>query len=53
MGLQNAFIVAAVVGLVQTLSFLLFVRFGRSLRRATTERYRRYADEMMAAGLIR
>ncbi|KAL9039840.1 MAG: hypothetical protein Q9214_004712 [Letrouitia sp. 1 TL-2023] len=52
MGLQNAFIVAAFVGLAQTLSFLLFVRYGRHLREISVSRYRKYVQEMAAAGLI-
>lgn len=52
MGLQNAFIVAAFVGLAQVLSFLLFVRYGRNFRQLSIPRYRRYVKEMAAAGLI-
>ncbi|KAI4098832.1 MAG: hypothetical protein L6R37_006286 [Teloschistes peruensis] len=51
LGLQNAFVVAAMAGLVQTLCFLVFVRYGRHLRRATADKYRDYAAEMAAAGL--
>ena len=32
MGLQDAFIVAALAGLAQVLSFLVFVKYGRRLR---------------------
>ena len=52
LGLQNAFIVAAAAGLVQVSSFFIFVRFGRTLRELTAGRYRRYRDDMMAAGLV-
>ena len=52
MGLQNAFIVAAFVGLAQTLSFLVFVKYGRHLREISVHRYRRFVKEMAAAGLI-
>lgn len=52
MGLQNAFIVAAIAGLVQVLSFLIMVRYGRGLRRNSARRYRRYVEEMKAAGLV-
>ncbi|KAL8805521.1 MAG: hypothetical protein Q9182_001890 [Xanthomendoza sp. 2 TL-2023] len=53
LGLQNAFVVAAMAGLAQTLCFLIYVRYGRDLREATAQRYRRYADEMAAAGLVK
>lgn len=52
MGLQNAFVVAAFAGLAQVLSFLVLVKYGRSLRRASAEKYRRYVEEMKAAGLV-
>ena len=52
MGLQNAFIVAAFAGLAQVLSFLIMVKYGRSLRRASSKRYRLYVEEMKAAGLV-
>ena len=52
MGLQNAFVVAAFAGLVQTLSFLVFIRYGQILRRRSVDRYRRYVKEMAAAGLV-
>ena len=52
MGLQNAFIVAAFAGLAQILSFLIFIRFGRSLRQASAKRYRKYMTEMKEAGLV-
>ena len=52
MGLQNAFIVAAFAGLTQVLTFLVLVKYGRRLRQASTERYRKYVEEMKAAGLV-
>ena len=52
MGLQNAFIVAALAGLAQVLSFLVMVKYGHNLRRASAERYRLYVGEMKAAGLV-
>ena len=52
MGLQNAFLVGAVAGLAQVLSFLILVRYGRALRRASAERYQLYVGEMKAAGLV-
>ena len=52
MGLQNAFLVAAFAGLAQTLSFLVFVRYGRRFRQASEKRYYLYVEEMKAAGLV-
>lgn len=52
LGLQNAFVIAALVGLLQALSFSVMVRFGYRLRKASLARYRTYAGEMVAAGLV-
>ena len=52
LGLRNAFIVAAFAGLAQVLTFLLFIRYGRRMRRASVMRYEHYTKEMMAAGLV-
>lgn len=52
MGLQNAFIVGAFAGLAQVFSFLLVVKYGRSLRKASAKKYQLYVVEMKAAGLI-
>lgn len=52
MGLQNAFIVAAFAGLAQVLTVILFIIYGRTMRRASVGRYQHYKEEMMAAGLI-
>ena len=52
MGLQNAFIVAAFVGLAQGLTVFIFIRYGQSMRRASVSRYQHYREERMAAGLI-
>jgi len=53
LGLQNAFIVAAMAGLAQALTFLLMIKYGYRLRKASVGRYRAYAEQMMAAGLVR
>ncbi|MCJ1256428.1 hypothetical protein MMC24_004249 [Lignoscripta atroalba] len=50
MGLQNAFVVAAFVGLAQVLTFLIFVKYGKRMRKASVGRYWRYVHEMEAAG---
>ena len=52
LGLQNAFVIAALVGMLQALSFLVMVRFGYRLRKASLARYRAYAGEMREAGLV-
>lgn len=51
MGLQNAFIVAAFAGLAQVLTFLIFVRYGKRMRRASLGRYNKYVEQMARAGL--
>ena len=52
MGLQNAFVVAALAGLAQVLTFLVFVKYGRVLRKASVARYRYYVEEMATVGLV-
>lgn len=51
MGLQNAFIVAAFSGLIQVLTVFFFIRYGESMRRASVDKYMRYKNEMVVAGL--
>ncbi|KAL8813188.1 MAG: hypothetical protein Q9200_000455 [Gallowayella weberi] len=53
LGLQDAFVVAAMAGLAQTMCFLIFVCYGRDLREATAKLYQRYADEMGAADVVK
>ncbi len=52
LGLQDAFVVAAMAGLAQALTFLLMIKYGYRLRKASVGRYRAYAEQMMAAGLV-
>jgi len=52
MGLQNAFIVAAFAGLMQVLTVFFIIRYGRSMRQASVNRYQHYKDEMVTAGLV-
>lgn len=51
MGYQNAFILAAFAGLAQVLTFLLFVKYGKRLRQASTDRYLKCVKEITDAGL--
>ncbi len=51
MGYQNSFILAAFVGLAQVLTFLVVVKWGKSWRVKTKERYFRYVKESMALGV--
>lgn len=51
MGLQNAFILAAFVGLAQVLTFLLVVKYGKAWRMASRERYYRFVKESMDLGV--
>lgn len=52
MGFQNAFLVAAFAGMAEVLTFLIFVKWGKQLRKASAHRYSGYVKEMTAAGLI-
>lgn len=52
MGLQNAFILAAFAGLAQVLTFLILVKYGRTLRRRSVGRYKRHVKDMAEAGLV-
>jgi hypothetical protein len=52
MGFQNAFTVAAFAGLAHVLTFLIFVKWGKQLRKASVRRYYRYMKEMAAGGLM-
>lgn len=51
MGYQNAFLVAAFVGMAQVCSFFLIVRFGPALRKSSKERYYKYVAENSSLGL--
>ncbi|KAI9739248.1 MAG: hypothetical protein M1834_007461 [Cirrosporium novae-zelandiae] len=51
MGYQNAFIVAAFIGLAQALTFLVFVKYGKTLRKRSIARYWKYVKEIEKAGL--
>lgn len=51
MGLQNAFVVAAFAGLAQVLTVFFFIRYGRSMREASGDRYQHYREKMMTEGL--
>lgn len=52
MGRQNTFITAAFVGLAQIATFLIMIKYGKSLRRASARRYVKYAKRMAEAGMI-
>lgn len=52
MGLQNAFILAAFVGLAQCLSFLVMVKFGKRFRKASATRYATYVEQMAHSGMV-
>ncbi|EXJ91478.1 hypothetical protein A1O3_00026 [Capronia epimyces CBS 606.96] len=51
MGYQNAFIVAAFAGLAQVLTPLIFIKYGKRLRVASTNTYLKYVKEITDAGL--
>ena len=51
MGYQNAFILAAFAGLAQVLTFLIVVRYGKSWRNMTKQRYYRFVKESESLGV--
>lgn len=51
MGYQNAFLVAAFAALAVIASFLVYIRFGRELRRKSTQRYLKYVKQMEEDGV--
>ncbi|EXJ94818.1 hypothetical protein A1O1_03216 [Capronia coronata CBS 617.96] len=51
LGYQNAFIVAAFAGLAQTALVLVFIRWGRSMRKASGPRYLRYLEQVDGSGM--
>ncbi|KIW91773.1 uncharacterized protein Z519_07743 [Cladophialophora bantiana CBS 173.52] len=53
MGRQNAFITAAMVGLAQIATFLLMIKYGKTLRKLSVQRYYKHSAILRAAGLIR
>lgn len=50
MGYQNAFLVAAFVGMAQVLTFLIFMKYGPALRAASADRYRREVERAEKSG---
>ncbi|CAK4031017.1 MFS general substrate transporter [Lecanosticta acicola] len=52
MGLQDAFLVAAFVGMAQIATFAVFVRCGKGLRRRSARRYAKYVAQMASAGVV-
>ncbi|OJI96746.1 hypothetical protein ASPVEDRAFT_36137 [Aspergillus versicolor CBS 583.65] len=46
MGLQNCFIMAGIMSLVCTSTFLIMVRYGKTLRRRSTKRYLEYISKV-------
>jgi hypothetical protein len=51
MGYQNAFILAAFAGLAQVLTFLAVVKWGKSWRNMTKQRYYRFVKESQNLGV--
>lgn len=52
MGYQNAFIVAAFAALAQISVFLVFIKWGKNLRKASVPRYWKYIHQLQKEGLI-
>lgn len=51
MGYQNAFILAACVGLIQVMSFLVMIKWGKKLRQASKRKYFALSEENVALGM--
>ncbi|EME85123.1 uncharacterized protein MYCFIDRAFT_195975 [Pseudocercospora fijiensis CIRAD86] len=52
MGLRNAFILAAFVGMAQSASLLVMVKYGNTPRRSKGPRYVKYVEQMASAGVV-
>lgn len=52
MGLQNAFLIAAFVGMAQISTFFIFVKYGKGLRRKSAGRYAKYVARIASAGVV-
>lgn len=52
MGYQNCFILAAAVGFLQCLTFLVMVKYGKGLRERSAGRYAKYVEDMARSGLV-
>lgn len=52
MGLQNAFIVAAFVGMAQVCTIFFFTTWGKQMRKASAGRYAKYVAQMADSGLV-
>ncbi|KAL1310666.1 hypothetical protein AAFC00_000932 [Neodothiora populina] len=52
MGLQNAFIVAAFVGMAQVMTVFVFTKWGKQMRKASAARYAKYVTQMADIGLV-
>lgn len=52
MGFQNCFIMAGFLGLLQCLSFLVIVKYGKKLREQSIPRYAKYVEQMAKSGVV-
>ncbi|TKA47271.1 hypothetical protein B0A54_02749 [Friedmanniomyces endolithicus] len=52
MGLQNAFILAAFVGMAQCATFLILVKYGKELRRKSAPGYAKYVEKVASSGML-
>lgn len=51
MGFQNAFLVAAFVGLAQVLTFLIFIKWGKAIRISSAQQYRNEVERAERLGI--
>jgi len=52
MGYQDAFLLAAFTALAQTAVFLVFIKWGRQIRKASVDRYLKYVQQVKDDGLL-
>jgi len=52
MGFQNAFILAAFVGMAQVATFLIFTKWGKAMRVKSAPRYAKYVEIMASTGAV-
>lgn len=52
LGYRNAFLVAAFTALAQTAMFLVFIKWGRQIRKAGVSKYLKYVQQVKDDGLL-
>lgn len=52
MGLQNCFITAGLIGMVQVGTVFVMIKYGKELRKKSIPRYSKYVEEMAKSGML-